>query len=592
MELIQIINKSLLKEQQAFNKNDKAKVVSERQLSLYPWIMALLNQSGFELIASEYISFFKVLQNLGERWVEMVMIFADSRTGINLMAHINSKVQQIRKILPDVGILIISNNPNSPINSNLLPVRTWIVNPNTTTDELRVFLIQCRFALRNNNFFIREIFPAKAANLTDMVKPFTFESVPNFNIKHPSMLIPLANAALKNKCPVFVEISPQEALVYYHAEGKTLYNKIEMVLKSLRKDVDWVKENTGAAMYLHLDHCNDPEIIRIALELGFDSIMADGSNLTLGANIRFVNAIKNLAQQFNVSVEAEVGAIDLSGFRKKSTTVLSDLEKFVANANMDFLGVNIRQFHGSDYGFERSREAILKLQDLIQKQNYSAKNLIESCLNVDNILSDNDFPANSYERIALKSLIDKSIYTTENHLAELFDEILANATITVSYWLNEVKLEWHKRQISTMETTRNLFSSILGYGMKQESYSDKSLDFQLLSQIEGIIKGTNKRIVLHGGSSIKKEDIFHLKKYQVSRINFGSQPFKMFINSLRAAKSGKYNFSNKTLSFNPVETNFFINEYASNWRQWIETYPFYMAEFENEIDTHYFKPII
>jgi len=593
MEIIQLINRSLLQKQQASLKTGASKVVSDRPLTLYPWVLTLVNQSGLELIASEYISFIKVLQNLGERQVEMVLLFADSRSGFNLISYINTKAQQIRKILPDVGILIVSNNPNDPINSNLLPVRIWIVNPNTTSEQLKIYIIECRFALRNNNFFIREILPTNVIKTLNEINTCIFKSVPNFNIKHPAMLIPIANAALKNKSPVFVEISPQEALVYYQAESKTLYGKIEKVLHQLRKDVDWVKENTGAIIYLHLDHCNDPEIIRIALELGFDSIMADGSNLTLGANIRFVNSIKSMASQFNVPVEAEVGAIDLNGFRKKSTTILSDLEKLTADANMDFIGVNIRQFHGCDYGFERSREAFLELDDLIKKKNYSAKNLVEACLYVDNILSENDFPANSNERKAIRCLIDKSIYTSETLFSELIDEILANPSITVAYWINEVKLEWHKRQIFTMETTRNLFTSILGYGVKQvDNHSDKSLDFNLLSQIEGILNNTEKRLVLHGGSSIKKEDLFHLKKYNVSRINFGSQPFKLFINSLRAAKSGKYNFSNKALSFNPIETNFFINEYASNWKQWIGGTPYYMKEFENEIDTIYFKPII
>lgn len=594
MKINEIINKSLIVDKKANKKLKTAKVVSERRLSLYKWLSLLLKKAGFDVTASDNIALEQMLMNLGERIAEMVIIFADGRTGSNLINFATDKINNVRSLLPNVGILVISTNSDMIFNANLLPFRTWIVTPNTSPEELKIHLLECRFAVNNNSFFLRDFIPTSPVKVSPVQNNICSVdyALPNFNIKHPAMLLPIAKAALRNNSPVYVEISPQEALVYYHTSGKDIYKKLENVFKSLKDDVEWVKYQTGAEIYLHLDHCNDAELIKRSLDLGFNSVMADGSNQTLGANIRFVKAIKELAKSYNVPVEGEVGAIDLSGYRKKSTTLCSELDIFLETTDVDYIGVNVRQFHGCDYGFDRARNAYLKLQELIQKQNYSARNLVDACTYIDNLLSEKEFSVNSLERITIKRFIDAIVQVNESQFYEIFASYMRDLPVTVSFWLNEAINEWHSRQIEIAKESRSLFQNILGYGIKKESFKDKALDFDLLSTIHKNVSETNSKIVLHGGSSISKEDLPYLNQYGIKRVNLGSKPFQLFVNAIRTSKSGKYNYLNRRIGGNPVETTFFLNEFASEWKNWIENYPNFLSEFENEIDTIFFKPLL
>src|SRR5205807_380792 len=113
--------------------------------------------------------------------------------------------------------------------------------------------------------------------------------VPNFNVRHPAMLVPIARVAAALGVPAFCEISPQEALTHHRGAigGRDPGAAVGAVLEALRRHVDRVRAATGADLWLHLDHCDDPELISRALEAGFDSVMADGSDRPLALNIAF-----------------------------------------------------------------------------------------------------------------------------------------------------------------------------------------------------------------------------------------------------------------------------------------------------------------
>ena len=70
---------------------------------------------------------------------------------------------------------------------------------------------------------------------------------------------------------------------------------------------------------LHLDHIpvidedgkrvDFLSIIRRAIELGFDSVMVDGSRLSLADNIEATRSVVELAHAHGIPVEAELGAV-------------------------------------------------------------------------------------------------------------------------------------------------------------------------------------------------------------------------------------------------------------------------------------------
>jgi fructose-bisphosphate aldolase class II len=60
---------------------------------------------------------------------------------------------------------------------------------------------------------------------------------------------------------------------------------------------------------LHLDHCPDPEIARECLELGWNSVLFDGSGLSFEENFRITQAITRFAAGRGAHVEGEVVAV-------------------------------------------------------------------------------------------------------------------------------------------------------------------------------------------------------------------------------------------------------------------------------------------
>lgn len=582
---------SLSADKQPANSIKPARIVSERRLNLYDWVLQLLNDTGVEVIAADDMSMMQLLQNFGQQKVDMCILFADGRSGVNLLTAMTGKINECRSLLPDIGVLIVSVNSDSYINAGLLPVRSWLVTPKTQSEDIKSYLHECRYACNNNSFSIRTVTPSSNTPVVQDNDCSVDWLLPNFNIKHPGMLLPIAKAAIRNNTPVYVEISPQEALVYYHSTEKDTYKRLEKVFQTLKADVDWVRQQTGAKIFLHLDHCNDAEIIKRALDAGFNSTMADGSNQTLSANIHFVQAIKKLAEPYHVPVEGEVGAIDLSGYRKKSTTLCSELDIFVEATGVDYVGINVRQFHGCDYGFDRAREAYLKHRELVQKQYYSSLNLLQSCFQIDNTLNDKGYSIHSFERIKLKQFIDAITQSQEEQIPAVITSFMSEQSIFVSYWLNEILKEWNVKRGKMIEENQELLQQVLGFGMKHDTFKEKSLDFGLLSLIAESLAGTNTKMVLHGGSSIAKEELQFLNNHGVKRVNFGSIPFQLFMNALKANASGRYNYTDAQLSYNPLETAFFVNEYASDWKHWLNNNPNSMLEYECEIDTLFFKPL-
>lgn len=58
---------------------------------------------------------------------------------------------------------------------------------------------------------------------------------------------------------------------------------------------------------VHLDHGVDLHVLKKALDMGFSSIMYDGSSLPYGENIAFTRMAVSMAKPYGASVEAEIG---------------------------------------------------------------------------------------------------------------------------------------------------------------------------------------------------------------------------------------------------------------------------------------------
>ncbi|KAK7749317.1 hypothetical protein SLS62_008286 [Diatrype stigma] len=124
---------------------------------------------------------------------------------------------------------------------------------------------------------------------------------------------------------------------------------------------------------VHLDHCVDPEDVRTALDLPFDSIMVDASTLEPEANVRQCREIVCVANARGVAVEAEMGRIE-GGEDGLPTVdmeaVLTRPERaraFVEETGVQFLAPAFGNVHGK-YG-PGGPEASWRLQLLMDVHN-------------------------------------------------------------------------------------------------------------------------------------------------------------------------------------------------------------------------------
>ncbi|MEM8611832.1 MAG: class II fructose-bisphosphate aldolase [Cyanobacteria bacterium P01_H01_bin.105] len=105
-------------------------------------------------------------------------------------------------------------------------------------------------------------------------------------------------------------------------------------------------------MSVHLDHCDDPDIIKTALEAGVQSVLADGSKFSLQENLAFTREMTILAHAKGATVEAEIGRISGTedgmtvAEKEAKMTDPDQAKRFVAQSGVDFLAVTIGNVHG------------------------------------------------------------------------------------------------------------------------------------------------------------------------------------------------------------------------------------------------------
>lgn len=121
---------------------------------------------------------------------------------------------------------------------------------------------------------------------------------------------------------------------------------LEELIFTLRR----ISETTSFPMIIHLDHCRDIAIIKLAIELGFDSVMFDGSEYNLADNIRKTSEVAELVHKYGVILEGEIGNvvgnegdIHVNQFQKAS---IEDIREFINNSNVDLCAIGIGTQHG------------------------------------------------------------------------------------------------------------------------------------------------------------------------------------------------------------------------------------------------------
>jgi fructose-bisphosphate aldolase class II len=188
-----------------------------------------------------------------------------------------------------------------------------------------------------------------------------------FNVNNMEQIQAIMEAARETQSPVIVQASrgarsySQDRFLYHLMLAATeVYPEIPVVL--------------------HLDHGNSPETCQSAIEMGFTSVMMDGSLLPDGKtpssfdyNVKVTREVVQMAHDRGVTVEAEIGVLGgvedghgMGGDGLSHVTDPAQAEEFVGLTGCDALAIAIGTSHGA-YKFTRKPDAeVLKMDILIE----------------------------------------------------------------------------------------------------------------------------------------------------------------------------------------------------------------------------------
>jgi len=167
-------------------------------------------------------------------------------------------------------------------------------------------------------------------------------AVPAYNFNNMEQLQAIVMACVESRSPVILQVSKgarkyaNQTLLRYMAEGAVAY------MKELGGNIP---------MALHLDHGDSFELCKSCIDMGFSSVMFDGSHLPYEENIRITKQVVEYAHKFDVTVEAELGVLagieEHVSAEKSHYTKPEEVEDFVSRTNCDSLAISIGTSHGA-----------------------------------------------------------------------------------------------------------------------------------------------------------------------------------------------------------------------------------------------------
>ncbi|KQZ88990.1 fructose-bisphosphate aldolase [Phycicoccus sp. Root563] len=155
-----------------------------------------------------------------------------------------------------------------------------------------------------------------------------------FNVIHLEHAEALVGAAEDVGLPVVLQIS--ENTVAWHGS-----------LAPLAAATRTLAERASVPVVLHLDHAVSVDLVRESLDLGFTSVMFDGSTLDDAANRSTTREVVSLCHERGVDVEAELGEIGgKDGVHAPGVrTDPVEAQRFALDTGVDALAVAVGSSH-------------------------------------------------------------------------------------------------------------------------------------------------------------------------------------------------------------------------------------------------------
>ncbi|MBN1698384.1 MAG: class II fructose-1,6-bisphosphate aldolase [Spirochaetales bacterium] len=167
-------------------------------------------------------------------------------------------------------------------------------------------------------------------------------AIPAYNFNNMEQLQAIIFGCLESRSPLILQVSKgareyaNQTLLRYMAEGA-------MAIVNSREH--------PIPVALHLDHGDSYELCVSCIEMGFSSVMIDGSHLSFEANCELTKKVVDYAHRHDVTVEGELGV--LAGIEEHVQHEVShytnpdDVEEFVKKTGVDSLAISIGTSHGA-----------------------------------------------------------------------------------------------------------------------------------------------------------------------------------------------------------------------------------------------------
>ncbi|MBO5900079.1 MAG: class II fructose-1,6-bisphosphate aldolase [Lentisphaeria bacterium] len=185
-------------------------------------------------------------------------------------------------------------------------------------------------------------------------------AIPAYNFNNLEQMQAILQACCETQSPVILQVS----------KGARKYANQTLLRYLAQGAVEYAKELTGGKgipIVLHLDHGPDFETCKSCIDLGFSSVMIDGSHLPYEENIARTREVVEYAHKFDVTVEGELGVLagveDDVKSEHHTYTQPEEVEDFVKRTGVDSLAIAIGTSHGA-YKFKPGDDPKIRLDIL------------------------------------------------------------------------------------------------------------------------------------------------------------------------------------------------------------------------------------
>lgn len=162
-----------------------------------------------------------------------------------------------------------------------------------------------------------------------------------FNTTNMETTRAIIEAAKEVKSPVIIQIT-EKTMEY--AGGRQIFNIVKNMVELYAPEIP---------VGIHLDHGKSFDICKRCMEIGFNSVMFDGSRKNFADNVAITKNVVEYAHAVGIDVQGELGSVPYIGEMEggdvdwdKYMTVPEQAAEFVKLTKVDTLAVAIGNAHG------------------------------------------------------------------------------------------------------------------------------------------------------------------------------------------------------------------------------------------------------